>query len=147
MAQSFLNVVYNVKGADATRDLYEAWSQSYDSEVAQNAYATPGRAAEALANTIDDHTLPILDFDCGTRLSGLALKLAGFTKIDGVDLSANMLEQAKAKGIYRSLSQTGADEPLPDTSNHTAITAIGGDYGEHLPGLNMNSVVYVPQKT
>jgi len=203
MTQSFLDKVYSVKGADATRDLYDAWSQSYEAEVAQNGYATPGRAAEALANTMDDQTLPILDFGCGTGLSGLALRIAGFTQIDGVDLSADMLEQAKAKGIYRRLSQIEADGPLPDTSDHTAITAIGvigagaapvsvldtlfsalraggylcfsfndhtledpvfearvqalidsevanqisRDYGDHLPGLNMNSVVYVLKKT
>lgn len=203
MSDGFLDKVYNVKGADATRALYDEWSASYEAEVAENGYATPGRSAEALASAMGDLTCPILDFGCGTGLSGLALKLIGFTQIDGVDLSAEMLEQAKSKGIYRSLSQIDADGPLSNVHDYAAITAIGvigagaaplsvldnlfnalskdgflcfsfndhtledpafearvhdlieaglakqisRDYGDHLPARNMNSVVYVLQKT
>ena len=203
MSEGFLNKVYTVKGADATRALYDEWSQSYEAEVGDNGYATPGRCADALARAMPDLTQPILDFGCGTGLSGLALKLKGFERIDGVDLSSEMLRQAETKRIYRSLSQIGADDPLPKTHDYAAITAIGvigagaaplivldtlfdalssGDflcfsfndhtledaayddraqalvtsgvatliskeYGDHLPGLNMNSMVYVLQKT
>lgn len=202
MTRSFLDKVYDVQGADATRDLYDAWSQSYEAEVAENGYATPGRCAKALAHVIEDQTQPVLDFGCGTGLSGLALKLAGFTQIDGVDLSAEMLAQARDKAIYRNLSQIDADGPLQDAGAYAAITAIGvigagaaplsvldslftalragghlcfsfndhtledpafearvkalidagdarqkvRDYGDHLPGLNMNSVIYVLEK-
>ena len=62
--------------------------------------------------------------ECGTGLSGLALKLAGFTTIDGVDLSEEMLAQAKAKGVYRELSQVSGDSEIAQ-GTHTAIAAIG----------------------
>jgi predicted TPR repeat methyltransferase len=123
MSNRFLDKAY-VK--QDTRRLYDAWAESYDAEVGENGYATPGRCATALHAIMPDPTLPILDFGCGTGLSGLALKLAGFTTIDGVDLSADMLKQASAKGVYRTFSQIEAGAALPHTpGNFAAITAIG----------------------
>lgn len=203
MTRGFLDRVYSVSGADETRALYDDWSKSYEDEVARNGYATPGRCAQALADVLDDKEQPILDFGCGTGLSGLALKLHGFTRIDGVDLSADMLDEAKAKNIYATLTQIEADTPLETASGYTAIAAVGvigagaaplsvlamlfdvlrtggflcfsfndhtlenpdydahvqnwiasgaarqlvRDYGDHLPGLHLKSVVYVLQKT
>ena len=45
----------------------------------------------------------ILDVPCGTGLTGLQLHSVGFKNIDGVDLSDDMIKQAKQKGIYRHL--------------------------------------------
>ncbi|OAN71421.1 methyltransferase type 11 [Sulfitobacter sp. EhC04] len=122
----FLDKAYGTKDTAATRRLYDDWAASYDAEIAENGYATPGRCAAALAGFTTDKTVPILDFGCGTGLSGLALKLAGFTVIDGLDLSADMLAEARKKGIYRDLSVvagTGAP-PIPK-GQYSAIAAIG----------------------
>ena len=123
MTDKFLDKVYNARTAEETRDLYDAWSASYEAEVAENGYATPGRCAAALAKHLADKNAPILDFGCGTGLSGLALKLAGFTTIDGVDLSADMLAQAQDKQAYRRLTQIAPDTPI--SGDYTAIAAIG----------------------
>jgi predicted TPR repeat methyltransferase len=126
MAQEFLDKVYDARDGTATRALYDAWSASYEEEVARHGYATPGRCAEALARFMPDRTLPILDFGCGTGLSGLALKLAGFPTIDGLDLSAEMLAKAERKRLYRSLAVIEADAPLPHLpGTYAAIAAIG----------------------
>ena len=89
-------------------------------------YATPDRAAATLAEFLDDKDLPIFDIGCGTGLSGAALKQAGFTTIDGGDVSAAMLEQARKKGIYRNLLELEVDAPLPFAPGaYAAISAIG----------------------
>lgn len=126
MTNGFLDKAYGARDAASTRQLYDDWAASYEAEIGENGYATPGRCAAALrAHTKDPHQ-PILDFGCGTGLSGLALKLQGFTCIDGVDLSAEMLEQARAKQLYRRLDQIAADAPLPFTpGDYAAIAAIG----------------------
>ena len=120
----FLDKAYQARDAASTRALYDDWAASYEAEVAENGYATPARCAEALKAHVDDLTAPVLDFGCGTGLSGLALKLAGFAQIDGVDLSAEMLEGARAKDVYRTLTQIEAGAPLPQTG-YTAMAAIG----------------------
>lgn len=126
MTEKFLDKAYAARDEAATRDLYDDWSASYDAEVGENGYATPARCAEALAKYSTDLSQPVLDFGCGTGLSGLALKLAGFEVIDGLDLSADMLEQARTKDIYRTLSQIDAGSALPHKpGDYAAIAAIG----------------------
>lgn len=122
----FLDKAYAARDAASTRNLYDDWAASYEAEVAENGYATPGRCADALKSVTDDMAAPILDFGCGTGLSGLALKLAGFGAIDGLDLSAEMLEGAAAKGVYRTLGQIEADADLPFAKGtYCAMAAIG----------------------
>lgn len=123
MSDPHFDKVYKARTDAETRKLYDAWSKSYDKAVQEEGYATPRRCAEALHATMADAQVPILDFGCGTGLSGLALRLAGFTVIDGVDLSAGMLEHAREKNIYRSLTQIGPDDPIPTT--YAAVAAIG----------------------
>ncbi len=126
MAGKLLDKVYGAKCTDETRALYDDWAASYDAEIAENGYATPRRCAEALAGFAADKSAPVLDFGCGTGLSGLALRAAGCDVIDGLDLSENMLDQARAKGIYRSLDLIGPDDPLPFAPGaYAAIAAIG----------------------
>lgn len=126
MSERFLDKVYNARNADETRGIYDAWSASYEAELSQNGYVTPARCAEALALKQTDKALPVLDFGCGTGLSGLALKLAGFDVLDGIDLSAEMLAKAAEKGIYRSLRQIEPDAPLGfEPGTYASIAAIG----------------------
>lgn len=126
MTDTFLDKAYLARDAASTRSLYDSWAASYEAEVAENGYATPGRCAAALKTFSDDLNAPVLDFGCGTGLSGLSLKLAGFETIDGLDLSADMLEQAKGKNVYRNLKQIEAGEPLFHAlGDYAAIAAIG----------------------
>lgn len=126
MTQAYLDRVYDARTADETRALYDDWSDSYDAEVRKHGYVTPGRCAEALAKCVPDQLDAVLDFGCGTGLSGLALKLAGFATIDGFDLSEEMLAQARAKRLYRALTMIESGAALPaQTGDYAAIAAIG----------------------
>jgi len=120
-----LGSVYDLKPED-TAAYYDDWAARYDAELSENSYVTPTRCATALAATDLHKDAPILDFGCGTGLSGLALSKAGFTVIDGMDISAGMLAQARDKGVYRRLIQA-ADTAPPSIARgaYAAITAIG----------------------
>ena len=122
----FLNRVYSNMKPEETRQFYDEWASSYDSEIAENGYVTPKRVASALYEHIADCNTPILDFGCGTGISGQALKLAGFSVIDGMDPSREMLEVARQKGIYRKATVSDIDDssPIPN-SVYKAIAAIG----------------------
>ena len=126
MTDRFLDKAYTARDAASTRTLYDAWSKSYEAEVAENGYATPGRCAAALKSFTANMSAPVLDFGCGTGLSGLAMKLAGFEVIDGLDLSSEMLAQAETKGIYRTTRLVEAGAPLAHRpGDYAAIAAIG----------------------
>ena len=124
--RNFIDDVYKITEPEAMRRLYDEWSSSYDDEVKGHGYATPRRCAAALAGITDDLEAPVLDFGCGTGISGEALAEAGFTAIDGCDLSQNMLEVARSKNIYRDLRQNDVDSPVsfvPGT--YLSIAAVG----------------------
>ena len=126
MTDTFLDKAYGARDAASTRKLYDDWAASYEAELGGNGYATPGRCAAALAQFSKDQSGPVLDFGCGTGLSGLALTLAGFTVIDGVDLSADMIAQAADKGCYRTTQQIEAGAPFGHApGDYAAIAAIG----------------------
>ena len=126
MADKYLEDVYALTSPEDTRAHYQKWAGSYDAEVGGQGYVTPHRVAQALWAALPQPQTPILDYGCGTGLSGAALHAVGFTVIDGMDPSPEMRHEAKAKGIYRSL--TGLDVTDPEPLRHgsyTAITAIG----------------------
>ncbi|MEX0348490.1 MAG: class I SAM-dependent methyltransferase [Paracoccaceae bacterium] len=126
MSDKFLDKTYGLGSAEETLDHYDRWAASYEAEVGENGYATPGRVADALWSKMPEPQTPILDFGCGTGLSGLALRRAGFDIIDGMDPSPEMLEGARAKSAYRALDVLDIDDPTPVAKGaYGAITAIG----------------------
>lgn len=106
-----------------TRDLYTDWAATYDADVTGAGYATPARLARALADHCPDLTAPLLDFGCGTGLSGQALRAAGFTTLDGTDITPEMLEKACELGIYRKLWASEPGDAPP--TGYATIAAIG----------------------
>ena len=105
--------------------LYDEWAASYDHDLEVSGYATPGRIAESLAQHLDDRNAPILDFGCGTGMSGRALVDAGFTTVDGAEMSSGMLEQAERAGAYRRLWRLTAGELDVAPGTYRAIVACG----------------------
>lgn len=85
------------------KEIYARWAESYEEDVAEWGYATPPRIALALRRCGANIEKPILDFGCGTGLSGMALKAVGFQVVDGTDISPQMLAIAEAKPAYRQV--------------------------------------------
>ncbi|MDB2407067.1 methyltransferase domain-containing protein [Jannaschia sp.] len=116
--------LWTARDAEHSRALYADWAADYDADLAAADYATPDRVAAALAAHLPDRAAPILDFGCGTGLSGAALRRAGFETVDGTDITPEMLEVARGKGIYRALS-VGTPGVAPDLASYAAIVATG----------------------
>lgn len=93
-----------------TLEFYTDWAASYDAEVTARGYHTPRRLAEALVPLLADTPDPILDFGCGTGLSGMALRAAGIGPLHGTDVTPAMVAEAEPKRIYDALwvSEPGA---------------------------------------
>ncbi|MDF1721256.1 MAG: class I SAM-dependent methyltransferase [Minwuia sp.] len=124
----FLGDAYADTSADETRALYDAWSEVYDTElVTENAYAQPQRCAAALAAAAPNHDVAVLDIGCGTGLSGLALRAAGFSVLAGCDLSPGMMLRAMATGVYSRLFETDLNAPPMPVADGSfgAATAVG----------------------
>lgn len=137
-----LNTAYGLSGPDETRAFYQDWAEGYDDEIAENGYATPQRCAAALARCADNPWAPIMDLGCGTGISGLALKAAGFDCIDGFDFSQAMLDKAAPKGVYRSLAIADLSKPLtmPEGVYQNAA-AIGCITPEYMPATVLDQIL------
>jgi predicted TPR repeat methyltransferase len=203
MSKKFLDRTYATSGADAMRELYDEWSDSYEDEVGENGYATPARLARALRAAQVGLDTPVLDYGCGTGLSGVAFAAEGFSTIDGMDPSSGMLAQCREKDVYRDLIELDLSKPLPIAQDaYQVIMAVGvistgagpaslmdeligylpkgglfglslndhaladpdypagivrlkeaghivraEDYGTHLPGIGLKSMIYLFEKT
>lgn len=120
---TFDKPLWQPRSPEETRALYRDWARTYDADVQGAGYATPGRLAQALAEVAPDLTAPLLDFGCGTGLSGRALAAQGFTTIDGTDITPEMLDHAQASGAYRALWPSAPGDAPP--GGYATIAAIG----------------------
>lgn len=109
-----LEAAYSLKTPDDSRDLYARWADDYDSGFAEaEGYDLPKATAQVFAGA--GGAGPVLDVGAGTGLCAIALKAAGIGPIDGVDISPEMLEVARGKGVYGQLLEAdlykGVDVP------------------------------------
>ncbi|MEO0463731.1 MAG: methyltransferase domain-containing protein [Pseudomonadota bacterium] len=126
MNKGNLDRVYAAHGDTQMRQIYDEWADQYDADLASSSYVTPRRVAEALARQMPHRDAAIMDYGCGTGLSGKALQAAGFSTIDGVDLSAKMLRVAQQQAVYRKLNLVEPNTEAPAfLSDYAAIAAIG----------------------
>ncbi|MDA3031031.1 MAG: methyltransferase domain-containing protein [Actinomycetota bacterium] len=121
----YLRNVYDLATQADTDAYYTQWAASYDDELTRQGYQTPRRCAEALRR-FGAPDAAVLDIGCGTGLSGAALAAAGFTDLAGTDVNTEMLDVARAAGIYRHTWVTDIDDPFPFArGTYDAISAVG----------------------
>jgi len=98
------------RAADAyLRSVFDGYADSFDSHLLDTlGYRAPGLVAAALAApragspAIDRPVATAVDLGCGTGLLGPLLRPLA-RHLAGVDLSAPMLEKARARGVYDRL--------------------------------------------
>lgn len=108
-----LDKVYTAKNHEELMDAYKDWAGDYDTDtVGRFGYVAHIATAEALDRALDDKEGCILDAGCGTGLVGEELVKRGYGKIDALDYSREMLDEAEAKKIYQGHIQADLSKPL-----------------------------------
>jgi predicted TPR repeat methyltransferase len=87
---------------DYIRNLFAPFALAFDEVLGKLNYRVPGLLAALLARFPADRPLDIADAGCGTGLCAPALRPLA-RRLVGVDLSPEMLEKARARGLYDSL--------------------------------------------
>ncbi|XP_072037199.1 uncharacterized protein [Amphiura filiformis] len=88
----------------AVCEYYNNNAQNYEEYSTQTGRESGALAlAKAVARTHPDKDTTILDVCAGTGLAGEQLRKLGYTKVDALDFSQEMLDLARSKGIYRNL--------------------------------------------
>lgn len=140
-----LNDAYAVQTPDDNRALYRDWAATYESDfITPRGYTYHLGLVEVLAHAGPDLEAPVLDVGCGTGIVGVALRDVGFARIDGIDLSPEMLEQARTKQVYGSLVEADVTQPLAfDDSSFGAITSVGAFTHGHLGPEPLHELVRI----
>jgi predicted TPR repeat methyltransferase len=106
-----LNEAYSVKTPEDNKRLYAKWAATYDSSfVDAKQYRYPKAISECFDQVVSDSVIRVLDIGTGTGLTGMYLsRLRPDVVLDGMDISPEMLGQAKLKqrtdgsAVYRAL--------------------------------------------
>jgi predicted TPR repeat methyltransferase len=90
--------------AEFVRGLFDRFAPSFDGTLARLQYRAPSLVVEAIAQTVGSPCgeLDVLDIGCGTGLCAEGLRPFARSLV-GVDLSARMLERARARKLYDAL--------------------------------------------
>lgn len=122
-----LDRIYNLNGEpEECVDAYKDWAETYDRDTVERLnYVGPQLSAEALAELVGNDAV-VLDAGCGTGLAGEELAKLDFKTIDGMDISPEMLEEARKKGPYRDLQVEDMTGPLSyETDAYDAVICVG----------------------
>jgi predicted TPR repeat methyltransferase len=107
------------RAADAfVEQTFDSFAASFDAKLAKLQYRAPALVAEMLARSGAEASkgLDVLDAGCGTGLCGPLLAPYA-RRLVGVDLSARMLAQARAREVYDELVKGELTAFLGDASS------------------------------
>ena len=127
-ADDFVQEAYHLENTDEMVGFYRKWAADYDRQMLdQRGYTAPGSIAEILGEQLlPDTQASVLDVGCGTGLTCRLLAQRGFSQLDGIDLSQEMIEVARERGIYRNLLQGDVNEPLQlETASYDGVVSSG----------------------
>ncbi|MFT6015208.1 MAG: putative TPR repeat methyltransferase [Candidatus Azotimanducaceae bacterium] len=119
--------VLNAVSVDELADVYAQWADSYDNDLqGEMGYEAPVMVSRLLRANLPPDATRVLDAGCGTGLVGVALTEFGYSNIDGLDYSKEMLAQAELKGVYTFLAECDLMQPLDLAQDeYDAVTCLG----------------------
>ncbi|HWQ24452.1 MAG TPA: MFS transporter [Gaiellaceae bacterium] len=139
-----LERLYGARDLDQLQREYDRIAGAYDELVGRDmGYRSPAAVVEVARRLLapDDR---ILDAGAGTGLLGVALAEAGFTRLDGLDLSPGMLAEAARKRVYGDLRQARLGDPLAyETGCYDGVVSAGVLTVGHAPASCLDELVRV----
>ena len=131
--------------ASYVSELFDQYASYYNQHMTKNLnYKVPQLLRQAISKYIDAYTKPlnVLDLGCGTGMCGVYFRdLAEF--LFGVDLSTEMLAEAKSLGAYDGLCRGNILEVIPGCNRAVFDLIIAADVlvyiGDLLPLFKMVS--------
>ena len=124
-----LDEAYSLKTPDDSIELYKKWAKTYDKDFADKVkFLSPQKIAEYFNNYSTKTDTPILDIGAGTGLLAKNIKDAKKKEILAIDISPEMLEQAKLTGCYSSLIQSDLTKKIPLNDNSIGAMVSSGTF-------------------
>jgi len=124
------------------RRRYDLWATVYDNDIGTyEDYLVPKEAAK-VAKRVLNLDARIFDAGAGTGLVGQSLVEAGFHELIAVDYSAQMLEMARSKGVYKEIHQCDLSQVTEfESSSFDAVITCGTT--SQMPSFSLREFVRV----
>lgn len=134
-----------LQSTDEARAFYRDWASDYDDDIAGTLKFTGGiDIAKMLARGLTDKSSRIVDLGCGTGLVGAELQRLGYSDLDGIDLSPEMLDVARSKGIYHNLIEADLLKTLDiDDAIYDAAISVGTFTTGHVDALRLSEFLRI----
>ena len=140
-------VVYEATTPAELAAAYADWSNHYDRETLRHRLHATLPGHRWLARHVPKGAGPVLDAGCGTGLSGPFVRALGYDRLEGLDLSPDMLALAGARGAYANLTQAELGRKLPWPDGHFAAFFSTGVFTEgHAPASGLDELVRITQE-
>jgi len=123
----FVNAAYHLDDEAGMVDFYRKWAADYDHQMLEElGYTSPTKIAQQLSQHLPDIQSTVFDIGCGTGLTCVFLADKGYTNLDGIDLSPDMVRVASERGIYRELLVGDVNQTLErDDESYDAVISSG----------------------
>ena len=119
--------IYKLTTSEEILKYYQDWTKKnkYNQDMIDLNYVAPKETVSVLKKYALSNNYKILDAGCGTGLVGIELKKCGYSNIDGVDFSQDMLDLIP-KNIYKKIEKVDLNKPLKFNSNiYDVVTCVG----------------------
>ena len=137
-----LQSTYAAKDSREAAEVYDSWAEDYERSVTSWGYTTPAIVAGLLGRYVRPEDGPVLDAGAGTGIAGEILTLLGYGGLVGIDVSRDMLELARTKGVYEELREMALGGPLDLPDNAFAATIAAGVFAAgHAPPESFDELI------
>jgi len=119
--------IYKLTTSEELLKYYQDWTkQNKDNQdMVDWNYTAPQETVLVLKKYALNNKCKILDAGCGTGLVGIELKKCGYSNIEGVDFSQNMLDLIP-QGIYKKIEKIDLKKPLKfKTNKYDVVMCVG----------------------
>ena len=139
-----LSLVYKAGTPAELQNAYQTWAGDYDRDTLASGYCLPFLALSWVSRYVATGAGPYLDAGCGTGLSGPFLKALGYSPLEGLDFSQDMLKLAASRGAYDALTRATLGETLPWGDGYFSAFLATGVFTEgHAPASSLRELCRV----
>ena len=119
--------IYKIKTTKELLKYYQDWTYNnkYNKDMVDWNYTAPQEAVKVLKKYALNKNFKILDAGCGTGLVGIELKKYGYSNIEGIDFSQNMLDLVP-QGVYKKIEKVDLNKALKfKDSTYDVVMCVG----------------------
>ena len=137
--------IYKLTTPEEILKYYENWTKKnkYNQDMVDLNYVAPKETIMVLKKYSQDNNCKILDAGCGTGLVGVELKKYGYSNIEGVDFSQNMLDLIP-KNIYKKIEKIDLNKPLKFNNDmYDVVVCVGTFTYGHVKPQALNELIRI----